>query len=82
MSDRFNNKGEITDSRTIDRIDHIKSNAKQHFLCLIDSGASPVEIKAVAQKVCEAIGAASDEAIADYLQQLEEIKEREGEGQI
>lgn len=74
MTDHFNDKGDIKDLTTIACIDHIKVSIKGRFECLIDSGAEPMEIKAVAQKVCEAIGEASNEAIAGWLIQLEIVK--------
>ncbi len=74
MTDHFNDKGDIVNSCTAACINHIKASIKGRFECLIDSGAEPMEIKAVAQKVCEAVGEASNEAIADWLRQLEVIK--------
>lgn len=86
MTDYFDAEGNIVDERTSLRVQHMKDTAVQHFLCLIDSGAGPVVIKALTQKLCEAMAEASDKAIADLLQQLEGIEEEDdeavGEGQI
>lgn len=63
MTDVINDSGDPVNLRTLERVEQIKSIAKDHFDCLLDSGATASDVKAIAQNFCEAIGVASDTAI-------------------
>jgi hypothetical protein len=76
MTDLIDDTGDVANERTVACIKEVQATVKQHLDCLIDSGAKPAEIKAVAQNFCEAIGVASDEAILDL---AEQVKEKEDE---
>lgn len=76
MTDLIDNDGSIANEHTAACIEQVKLIVRRLLDCLIDSGATPMEIKAVAQIFCEAIGIASDEAILDLIEQLKE-KEKE-----
>ncbi|MHC4188432.1 MAG: hypothetical protein ACYSUB_01985 [Planctomycetota bacterium] len=70
MTDLIDGDGHVAFERTVTCIEQVGDIVKQHLNCLIDSGAQPTEIKAVAQNFCEAIGKASDAAIQDLVEQL------------
>lgn len=72
MTDLISDNGNVANERTATCIEQVKSTVRQHLNCLVDSGAVPAEVKAVAQIFCEAIGAASDDAISDLTEQLKE----------
>lgn len=70
MTDLIADDGSVANDRTVACIEHVKSAVKQHLYCLIDSGTSVTEVKAVAQIFCEAVTEASGDAILYLIEQL------------
>ena len=62
----------IDDTRTTRCINQVQFIVKQHFDCLIDSGATSEQIKEVTVNFRRAIQAALGEAILSLLAQLKE----------
>jgi uncharacterized membrane protein YjjP (DUF1212 family) len=63
---------DVEDTRTTRRIRQVESIAKQHFDCLLDSGANAAKVKEVAQHFKQAIQAALVDAVISLLKQLKE----------
>lgn len=71
MTELFNKHGDVINDTTRNCIQAMKLTIYRRLSCLADSGASPTELKAVAQNICEAINEAADEVILDLDVQIE-----------
>jgi hypothetical protein len=74
----INEHGDVTNDTTRYCIENVKSIIRQRLDCLADSGATPTELKAVAQNFCEAVNEAADEAILDLNIQVKTMAQEGG----
>lgn len=71
MTELINKYGDVANTMTRNCIQAVRLTIYRRLSCLADSGASPAELKAVAQNICEAINEAADEVISDLDIQIE-----------